>query len=73
MNVVTINPKIKGGTPVVSGTRIPVRAIAYLHKELKKSPIVIATKYYTQLSVDQIREVLTWFEKNANRYGGMDF
>jgi uncharacterized protein (DUF433 family) len=57
-NFITINPKIMGGVPVVSGTRIPVSAIAYLHKKLKKSPAVIATKYYTQLSVDQVREIL---------------
>ena len=72
MNVVTIDTKVKGGTPVVTGTRIPVKTVAYLHIKLKKSPAIIATKYYTQLSVDQIKKVLKWFNANGKNYGRMD-
>lgn len=73
MNPVTIDAKIKGGIPVVNGTRIPVKTVVYLHRKLKKSPAVIATEYYTQLSIDQIMEVLKWFDNNKNKYGRLDF
>lgn len=70
--IVSINKKIQAGVPVVSGTRIPVKKVAYLNKKLKKSPAIIAVKYYTQLSVDQISEALLWYELNKGKYVGLD-
>ena len=66
---VFIDKSIKGGVPVVSGTRIPVIRVVYLNKKKKISPSVIALKYYTQVSLDQINAVLEWFDKNKTRYG----
>jgi len=66
---VLIDKSIKGGIPVVAGTRIPVQRVVYLLKKKKISPSTIALKYYTQVSIDQISAVLEWFEKNKTRYG----
>lgn len=66
---ITINQKVKGGAPTITGTRVPVSHVVYLHKQLKKSPSVIASKYYTNLSVNQIIGAIKWYETNKNRYG----
>jgi UTP--glucose-1-phosphate uridylyltransferase len=49
-----------------------VRKIVYLNHRLKKTPAHIAIKYYTQLSIDQIKSVLKWYGENYNKYGGVD-
>lgn len=72
MTLIIIDPNIKGGLPVINGTRIPVKTLVYLNRNLNKSPEEIVTKYYTQLSVDQVIEVLKWFD-NIEQYGWMDF
>ena len=72
MNLITTNSKVMGGTPVITGTRIPISTIVYLHKKLKKSPETIATEYYTQLSVDQIINVLKWFDSNGDKNARLD-
>lgn len=66
---VTVDKSIRGGIPVVAGTRIPVIRVVYLNKKKKFSPSTIALKYYTQVSIDQIYAVLEWFDKNKTRYG----
>lgn len=66
---VNISKNIRGGIPCVTGTRIPVENIVYLNKKKRISPNVIALKYYTQVSIDQVKDVLRWFENNKNKYG----
>ena len=70
--IVIIDSNILGGTPVIDGTRIPVSTVVYLNRKLKKSPATIATKYYTQLSVDQIIEAIKWFDTNGDKYVRVD-
>lgn len=65
---VKIDKNIRGGIPCVAGTRIPVTKIIYLNKKKRISPTTIAIKYYTQISVDQIRKVIDWFENNKEKY-----
>jgi len=72
MNLVTISNNIKGGVPVVSGTRIPVRSVVFLHKRLNKSPLEIISEYYTQLSLDQTVGILRWYDNNNKNYDGLD-
>lgn len=61
-HVVVKNRKIMGGVACIAGTRIPVTNITYLYKTKKISPEKIITRYYTQLSLDQVREVLAWMK-----------
>lgn len=68
MPAVIIDKKIKGGVPCIAGTRIPVENIIFLIEKKKESPANIATKYYTQLSLDQIHSALEWFEAHKNKY-----
>lgn len=69
-NKVAISLKeIRGGTPCLAGTRIPIQKVAYLYK-VKKIPLPeIALKYYTQLSIDQIKQAIEWFDSNKEKYG----
>lgn len=73
MKSVSINPEVKNGVPVVAKTRIPVKSVIYLYKKLKKTPEIIALHHYTQLSIDQIRGVIKWWEQNQGKYGRVDF
>ncbi len=66
---VKIDKDIRGGTPCVAGTRIPVENIVFLYKKKKVSPYTIALKYYTQISVDQVKKTIEWFNENKNKYG----
>ncbi len=63
-SAVAVKKDIMGGVPCVAGTRIPVTSITYLYKAKKISPEHIVTKYYTQLSLDQVIAVLAWTKKN---------
>ncbi len=73
MQVVSIDKKVQSGAPVIKGTRIPVRSVAYLVIEKKISPKNIATDYYKALTVELVKEVVKWYEKNKDTYGGLDF
>lgn len=72
MQIVSINNKIQGGTPCISGTRVPVVEVVYLNKKKGLSPEEIATKHYIQLSLYQIQKALAWYERNKGRYGELD-
>ena len=72
-DVIEKNPKIFSGKPVIKGTRIPVRSVVYLAIEKKISPKNIATDYYKALTAELVKEVVKWYEKNKDTYGGLDF
>jgi len=62
-NDIISNPNILGGTPVVSGTRIPISRIFYL---LGLGYTVSGIqKEYPQLSIKQIKEVIAAIAKKA--------
>lgn len=63
-NSVKVDNNIMGGAPCLAGTRIPVSSISYLHKNKKISLKEIVTKYYTQLSLDQVKAALEWSTKH---------
>lgn len=70
--VVSIDPNVHGGTPVISNTRVPVIDIVYLYKKKKISPEEIALKYYSYLSFYQITKSIEWYELNYLNYEGLD-
>lgn len=72
MDGVIIDPKIKGGVPVIKGTRVPVRSIVFLYYKKQVSPEEIAIKYYTYVSLYQIKNAIKWYELNKNNYEGLD-
>lgn len=63
-HVVVKKKNVMGGAFCVAGTRIPVTNIKYLYKAKKITPEQIVTKYYTQLSLDQVKAVLAWIKRN---------
>ncbi len=73
MQIVSIDKKVQSGVPVIKGTRIPVRSVVYLAIEKKISPKNIATDYYKALTAELVKEVVKWYEKNKDTYGGLDF
>ncbi len=54
---IQINPEVLGGAPVVSGTRIPTRAVA-LVKESGEEP----RRAYPELTAEQVREAIEYEE-----------
>ena len=71
MKIVSINKKIKGGSPCVIGTRITVKSILYLYKKKEISPSIIASNYYPQLNENQVDKVIKWYEKAGRENGSM--
>ncbi len=58
-NLITANPKVLGGKPCVRNTRIPI----YMVLELVEAGISfeeIRTKYYPQLSNDDIKACISY-------------
>lgn len=60
MKIISINSKIHGGYPCVAGTRIPINALMFLIRKKNLSPEEISKKYYTQLLVETIKEVIKY-------------
>jgi uncharacterized protein (DUF433 family) len=65
---VSVNHKIQGGAPCLTGTRIPVSDVVYLVRKKSISPKLLVTEYFTQLSLDQVRAALDWFDKSGKKY-----
>lgn len=61
--------EVLGGTYCISGTRVPVKSVIYLYKELKVPPEDIALKYYVQIKLEQILGAIKWYETNTKTYG----
>ena len=53
---ITSNPQILGGTPVISGTRIPITRIIYLLKDGYTMEAI--QQEYPQVSLNKLNEVL---------------
>ncbi|MDP4011305.1 MAG: DUF433 domain-containing protein [Candidatus Roizmanbacteria bacterium] len=70
--IITINPKIQGGVPVIANSRVRVVDVVFLYKKKNISPEDIAIKYYTYLSLYQINKSIQWYELNHNKYEGLD-
>lgn len=67
--VVSLNKNIKGGTPCVVGTRIPIRNLFFLHKTKGETPESIVQKHYPQLRVRQVKEAIDWYLEKGGKYG----
>jgi len=63
------NSEVFGGTYCINGTRVPVKSVIYLYKELKVPPKDIALKYYVQIKLEQIIGAIQWYEENTKKYG----
>jgi len=68
-NAVSINARIKGGKPCVTGTRIPVADLVFLVTEKNIDPKKIVTEYYTQLSLDVVLNALEWNSSFGGKHG----
>jgi len=64
-NVVTINPKVLGGTPCFAGTRVPVKSL-FDHLEGGYNVDYFLTQF-PSVKRDQVLAVLENFRQNAER------
>ena len=60
---VAVNPKICGGSPVVSGTRVRVVDIAVEYEYLNRSPDEIINAH-PHLKLEQIHDALSYYYEN---------
>lgn len=58
---ITIDPEVRGGTPVIQGTRIPAALIAEMSTEGVPDDEIMAA--YPSLSLEDIRAAVAWTER----------
>jgi uncharacterized protein (DUF433 family) len=56
------NPRIQGGEPTISETRVPVRSIVVMHQ--LRNDIERVRRAFPMLDADAIREALAFYERN---------
>lgn len=66
---ISINPKISGGQPVISGTRIKVLDIAIRYELMGVSPDRIVDEY-PHLKLEQIHDALSYYYEHKDLFDG---
>lgn len=56
----TTNPRILGGVPIVRGTRLPVRAIAFLWRETGERARILED--YPHLALADVDDAIRYYE-----------
>jgi uncharacterized protein (DUF433 family) len=62
---ITKNPDVCGGSPVISGTRFPVRSIVFFTLKISLTPEEIVEKF-PHLSLAQIYDALAYYYDNRS-------
>jgi uncharacterized protein (DUF433 family) len=58
------DPRILGGAPIIRGTRIPVRAIAFLWRETGDRARIFGD--YPSLATDDVEEAIRYYETHRD-------
>lgn len=64
---ISIDPKISGGQPVISGTRIKVMDITIRYEPMGMSPDKIIDEY-PHLKLEQIHDALSYYYEHKNMF-----
>jgi uncharacterized protein (DUF433 family) len=60
---ITRNPRILGGEPVITGTRVPVRAVVLAHRIHPDMPYL--TRAFPMLTPDDIDDALRYYQDHT--------